>query len=182
MDLWDLHDQYYQPIRKFVLALVKDEWAADDLTQETFIKAQRNLDSIRDISQIRAWLFRIAYNLCQDHFRDRKKRNSFESHDPETTPLFESKSALKMIEQFQMSKCVQDKMESLPEPLRSTLILYDIMEFNHREVAEILDISAENAKVRLHRARKRLKLKLKKECSFSVDERNVLVCEPVSST
>jgi RNA polymerase sigma-70 factor (ECF subfamily) len=53
------------------------------------------------------------------------------------------------------------------------------MGFNHAEIAEILDISKENAKVRLHRARKGLKSILKEKCTFQLDERNVLVCEPL---
>ncbi|MBU0995859.1 MAG: hypothetical protein KJ737_25470 [Proteobacteria bacterium] len=71
------------------------------------------------------------------------------------------------------------KMRHLPEALRTVLILYDIMTFRHAEIAEILCISVENTKIRLHRARKQLKEILEQECRFQVDERQVLVCEPV---
>jgi len=53
--------------------------------------------------------------------------------------------------------------------------------FNHAEIADILCITKENAKVRLHRARKGLKSILEKKCTFELDERNVLVCEPLPS-
>jgi DNA-directed RNA polymerase specialized sigma24 family protein len=53
--------------------------------------------------------------------------------------------------------------------------------FNHNEIAEMLDITKANAKVRLHRARKNLKSILKEKCTFERDERNVLVCESVDS-
>jgi RNA polymerase sigma-70 factor (ECF subfamily) len=53
------------------------------------------------------------------------------------------------------------------------------MEFSHQEIADILDISVENVKVRLHRARKKLKAILEEECRFEVDDRNVLICDPV---
>jgi RNA polymerase sigma-70 factor (ECF subfamily) len=53
------------------------------------------------------------------------------------------------------------------------------MDFSHQEIADILCLTVENVKVRLHRARKRLKAILEKECTFEVDERSILVCEPV---
>ena len=52
------------------------------------------------------------------------------------------------------------------------------MEFSHQEMAEILGITVENVKVRLHRARKKLKAILEEKCTFEKDERNVLVCDP----
>jgi len=81
-----------------------------------------------------------------------------------------------------MSRCVQDKLSLLPETLRSVIIFADIMDFSRQEIADILGLTLENVKVRLHRARKNLKAILEKECTFEVDERSVLVCEPVDKT
>jgi RNA polymerase sigma-70 factor (ECF subfamily) len=53
------------------------------------------------------------------------------------------------------------------------------MDFSHQEIADILGLSVENVKVRLHRARKKFKAILEEKCTFEVDERNVLVCDPV---
>ena len=53
------------------------------------------------------------------------------------------------------------------------------MDFSHQEIADILGLTVENVKVRLYRARKKLKAILKDKCVFEIDERNVLVCEPV---
>ena len=60
------------------------------------------------------------------------------------------------------------------------IILFDTMDLSHQEIAESLGISVENVKVRLHRARRKLKAILEEECTFEVDERNVMVCEPVN--
>ena len=84
----------------------------------------------------------------------------------------------KELEQRQMGECVQDKINLLPEPLRTVIILFDTMDLSHQEIAESLGITVENVKVRLHRARKKLKAILEEECTFEVDERNVIVCEP----
>jgi RNA polymerase sigma-70 factor (ECF subfamily) len=77
-----------------------------------------------------------------------------------------------------MGECVQDQVNLLPESLRTVLVFYDRMEFNHQEIAEILGITVKNVKIRLHRARKRLKPILEERCTFERDERNVLVCVP----
>ena len=82
------------------------------------------------------------------------------------------------MEQQQMSRCVQDKIHLLPEPLRVVLALADTMDFTHQEIADILHIKVGNAKVRLHRARKALKEILQQECTFEQDERSVMVCLP----
>ena len=178
MDLFAIHDQYYHRVRKFILALVRDESVADDLTQETFIRIQENRNSVRDLAKISSWIFRIAYHLCQDHFRTLKKSSTHEEiHDGlvnlQETPI------QKKLEQEEMSKCVQDQLNLLPESMRSILIFADIMDFTHQEMADILGLTVENAKVRLHRARKKLKAILEEKCTFEVDERNVLICEPV---
>jgi RNA polymerase sigma-70 factor, ECF subfamily len=178
MDLLGIHDQYYQPVKKFILASVRNESVADDLVQETFIRIQQNLERLRDTAKISSWIFQIAYHLCQDHFRSLKKSSSHEEiHDGlvnlEETPV------QKRLEQSEMSQCVQDKLKLLPESQRSIIILAEVMEFSHQEIADILGLTVENVKVRLHRARKRFKSILEKSCTFEVDERNVLVCEPV---
>ncbi len=178
MDLFAIHDQYYHRVRKFILASVRDESAADDLTQETFIRIQQNLGNVRDPGKISSWIFRIAYHLCQDHFRTVKKSSTHEEiHDGlvnlQETPI------QKKLEQSEMSQCVQGQLNLLPESQRSIIIFADVMEFTHQEIAEILGLTVENVKVRLHRARKKLKSILEEKCTFEVDERSVLVCEPV---
>jgi len=85
----------------------------------------------------------------------------------------------KELEQRQMGECVQDQINLLPESLRTVLLLFDIMEFSHQEIADILGLTVKNVKVRLHRARKKLKPILEEKCSFERDERNVLVCLPI---
>jgi RNA polymerase sigma-70 factor (ECF subfamily) len=77
-----------------------------------------------------------------------------------------------------MGECVQNQINLLPESLRAVLVLFDIMEFNHQEIADILGITVKNVKVRLHRARKKIKPILEEKCTFETDERNVLVCSP----
>jgi RNA polymerase sigma-70 factor (ECF subfamily) len=184
MEFWEIYDQYYAKVRRFILTLVKDEWVADDLIQEAFLKIQNNLKSLKDPSRLSPWIFRIAYNLCQDHFRRLKRSRKEERIDQEETEDFRETLIQKgsniqtELEQRQMGECVQNQINLLPESLRTVLVLFDIMEFNHQEIADILGITVKNVKVRLHRARKKLKPILEEKCTFETDERNVLVCSP----
>ena len=178
MEFLELYDQFYQRVRRFILASVRNESVADDLIQETFIKVQEKYESLRDPAKISSWIFRIAHNLCQDHFRALKK-SSLQEEIHEGLVTLQVSPLQKELEQGEMSRCVQDKLSLLPEALRSVIIFADIMDFSHQEIADILGLTVENVKVRLHRARKKLKAILEKECTFEVDERSVLVCEPV---
>jgi RNA polymerase sigma-70 factor, ECF subfamily len=178
MEFWEIYDQYYAKVRKFILTLVRDDWVADDLIQETFLRILQNIENLRDPSKLSSWIFRIAYNLCQDHFRQRKiSRRKEETGGEEMEDL---KEALiqKELEQRQMGECVQNQINLLPEPLRAVLLLFDIVELSHQEIADTLGITIENVKVRLHRARRKLKAILVEKCAFEKDERNVLVCLP----
>jgi RNA polymerase sigma-70 factor, ECF subfamily len=178
MDFLEIHDKFYGRMKKFILASVRDESVADDLVQDAFIRIQENLDSVKDPSKVSSWIFRIAHNLCLDHFRSRKKSSSHEEIHEGLVNLQETPMQ-KKVEQGEMSQCVQDKLNLLPESLRSVLIFADVMEFSHQEIANILGLSVENVKVRVHRTRKKFKKILEEKCVFDVDERNVLVCEPV---
>lgn len=179
MELLEIYDQYYDRVKIFISRLVKDEWLAEDLIQETFARVQKNIGSVRDPSKFSSWIFRIAYNLCQDSFKSHKKNNS-DSGKPDNSPNpFMEMPAQDKLEQLQMGACVQEQINLLPEQQRIVLILYDLLDFKHAEIADILEITKENAKVRLHRARKGLRSILEKKCTFEMDGRSVLVCEPV---
>jgi DNA-directed RNA polymerase specialized sigma24 family protein len=88
----------------------------------------------------------------------------------------------KELERRQMGECVQNQINLLPESMRTVLVLFDLMEFSHQESADILGITVKNVKVRLHRARKKLKAILEEKCAFERDERNVLICTPARKT
>ena len=155
-----------------------DEWAADDLIQETFVRTRQSLRTIRDPAKISSWIYRTAYNLCQDHFRSLKKTALNANAERQPFEVIQEVFVEKELQQHQMGTCVQDQMNLLPETYRTVLVLYDVLDFNQKEIAEILDITVENVKVRLHRARKKFKVILEEKCSFEHDERDVLICEP----
>jgi RNA polymerase sigma-70 factor (ECF subfamily) len=178
MGYWEIYAEFYAPVRKFIAAMLRDDWTADDLVQETFLKVQGNLDSLNDPGKIKPWIFSIARNQCLDHFRQTSP--SVESKDQRDDEVQALQAPLVQIqlEQREMSRCVQDKIDLLSEAHRTLLTLYDLMELSHQEIAETLGIKVGTAKVRLHRARKAMGEILERDCAFERDERGVLVCNP----
>jgi RNA polymerase sigma-70 factor (ECF subfamily) len=77
----------------------------------------------------------------------------------------------------EMSGCVQGVLAELPEDYRTVLALSEMEDLKDREIAEILGITLEAVKIRLHRARARLRKNLEEKCSFSRDSENTLVCD-----
>ena len=176
MELLHIHDLYYSKINRFIASLVRDDWAADDLVQEVFIKIDQHIDSLNDKTKLGPWIYKIAYNISLDHLKNKNTRLYKQSKE-----LTNQKSGIlieKKIEQHQMGQCVRQKVELLPDNYRIPLILFDFEGFSHKEISGILGITEENTKIRLHRARKELRKILKNECSFEKDERDVFVCLP----
>lgn len=177
-NFYEVYDTYYERIRSVVRSAVKDEWVAEDLTQDTFVRAHRNIDTLKDHTKIKPWLFRIARNVCQDYFRmaGNPSKNPIPLDDD--TKIDSRSKPEQMLEQHQMSTCVQKQMLRLSSSLRPVLRLYYVKDLSHREIAGALGISIENVKIRLHRARKQMKSILNQNCRFERDNRDVLVCEP----
>jgi DNA-directed RNA polymerase specialized sigma24 family protein len=127
MDFLEIHDHFYQRVRKFILASVRDESAADDLAHEALMRIHEKLDSVRDLGKVSSRVFRIAHNVCQDYFRARKE-SSFHDEIHEGLVAVQETPLQKRMEQGEMSQCVQDQLNLLPESLRSVLIFFDSME------------------------------------------------------
>jgi RNA polymerase sigma-70 factor (ECF subfamily) len=77
-----------------------------------------------------------------------------------------------------MNACIHRIVKRMPESERAVLILSEFEGIKNREIADILDISLNTVKIRLHRARARLRIEIKAECHLDRDERNELVCYP----
>jgi RNA polymerase sigma-70 factor (ECF subfamily) len=167
-------------VRRHVLAMVKDQAEADELTQDTYARALARVDQLRDPQAALAWLYRIATTVSLDRLRQRRPLtveldDAAEGvEDRERTPsLLES-----AIEQSEMSACVQSYLAALPDDYRIAILLHDGDGVENAELAELVGCSLATAKIRVHRARRRLREALAAACSFEIDDRGVLVCEP----
>ena len=171
----------YQRIFRYVLSMVRDTAEAEDLTQETFMRAYRHRDSLRDGGAQTAWLYRIATHACLDRLRQYARRGPMESDtDLDQVDIAEpnTPSLQKTIERDEMSECVQRYLNRLSDGYRAVILLHDMHELTSPEIAQLLGESLATVKIRLHRARLKLKAALETGCAFSYDESNVLTCDP----
>jgi RNA polymerase sigma-70 factor (ECF subfamily) len=178
LNFYSIFNEYHDRLKKFVTITVKNELVVDDIVQEVFVRAHSKIGTLKDHDKIGSWLFRIAYRRCMDHFRKESRNLQKEIVDFREMDISDYSTTERKLEQHQMSVCVQNQMLLLPENYRTVIWLFDVLDFTLKEIADILELSVENVKIRLHRARKKLKSILSQKCTFDKDERNVLVCEP----
>jgi len=189
-DFDSIYRAHFANVRNFVFQFVQDAALADELTQDAFLKALGGWDSYRGEAPERIWLLRIARNVCLDYLRSPRGRVAVsidlaEAEGREVAaqslttagrepPLSVEQAAL----QAEMTDCVQQFVLSLPETLRTPLILHDMQGLTNAEIAQVLSCSIEAAKMRLHRARGELRKMMEQRCDLFHDERNVLACLP----
>ncbi len=171
--------QYRDRIYRYVLTLVHDPAEADDLTQEALLRAYHNYASLRDRASLTSWLYRIATNVAFDRLRQFARRAPREAEDDLEeidVPDVGRPSLLQAMEQGEMSACVQRYLDNLPDTYRAVIMLHDLHGMTGPEIAAAIGESLPNVKIRLHRARTKLRAALAAGCEFSCDERGVLVC------
>jgi RNA polymerase sigma-70 factor, ECF subfamily len=177
-------ERYRASIRRYLARLAGDASIADDLTQETFLRVHQHLEKLKDAAAVEAWLYRIATNVCYDRFRTREHREPalpLPGPDEDRDDAVVEEDALRpdqLLEQREMSDCVLRFLVELPAAHRQVLILHDLHGHTDPEIARMLGLSLQNVKIRLHRARVRLRAALTEGCRFSCDERSVFICEP----
>lgn len=174
----------FQPIIVRYLSRLVGRHEAEDLTQEVFIKVSQALESFRGESKLSTWIYKIATNAAFDHQRDpsfaRKKQITVLSiSTPEMEIEIEDKrpSVEKSLIRKEMNQCIRNFIENLPSDYRTVVVLSELEGLKNKEIAEILGITLETVKIRLHRARARLRKELETHCSFYRDERNVFSCD-----
>jgi RNA polymerase sigma-70 factor (ECF subfamily) len=178
-------EAYRGQIQRYIAGLVRDPVQAEDLVQETFLRAHLHRESLRDPAALKAWLYRIATNVCGDHFRRLAAPVAAPLPDLELIWLSESGCSDQeepgiesLVERGEMSRCVQRLIHQLPETYRLAILLHDVHGLTNPETAQVLGCSLETAKIHLHRGRRKLKEALLQACEFSRDERGVFVCQP----
>lgn len=149
------------------LRILNDKALSEDAVQIAFSKIHENLERFEGRSRIETWMHRIVVNEALMLLRKRK-RNNEQLIDP-LLPEFDgngcriedpftvSETSEDELRSRQTRSIVREKIETLPDQFRIVLILRDIEGLSTKEVAEALDLSESNVKVRLHRARAALK-------------------------
>ena len=185
-DFDEVFSHFEKPIRDYVLRMIREKSAADDLAQEVFLKVHNNLASFQDKSKLSTWIYKIATNVCLDYFRSAsykkgERTQPLESEgsreDSQANEYQRNVSVEEHVIKEEMGDCVREYVDGLPEDYRTVIILHDLQGLKNREIAEILSCSLDTVKIRLHRARKKLKAILESNCDFDRDDSNVLGCD-----
>jgi len=136
-------------------ALVGNFHDAQDLAQESFIRAWSRLDKLRDPDRFPGWLYRITRNCCLDFLRRRETGAVPLSQD--NVPASDVPTAPETLEKAEMREAVLDAIRSLSEPNRLATTLFYIDGYTVEEVAQFLEVPPGTVKRRLHDSRQRLK-------------------------
>lgn len=177
-----VYRDYYARVKRYLSRLITFD-DADDVTQEVFLKISQSLDSFRAESSLSTWVYRIATNAARDRLRSPAYRARAASTPLEVfgegipTARDCTSSLERNAIRTEMSECVERLIDRLPETYRTVLVLSETEGMKNSEIAEVLGISVETVKIRLHRARARLKEFLEAGCSFYRDPANTLLCD-----
>ena len=159
-----LVEKYQKSIHAFAWRKIGDFHYAEEITQDTFLRAYQKLSTLKNPSQFLRWLYVIANRLCLN-WQQRKPKIEKSMQSLEDTPMEEvAKSAYARyaLEQReteateQRFEIVEKLLEKLPEGERTVMVLYYLGEMTTTEIGKFLGVSVETIRVRLHRARKRL--------------------------
>ena len=183
-DFQKIHHEFRPRIFNYLSGMAGKNHA-EDLTQVVFEKVSRGLDNFRGEASLATWIYRIATNVALDHTRSAPAQRTVISLDTidadcDCDAFIDEKlhDAEKGLMRREMNACIYRIMKRMPENERAVVFLSEFEGMKNREIADILDISLDAVKIRLHRARARLRNDIKAECTLDRDERNELVCYP----
>ena len=182
-----IHETFHPKVLRYLSRLV-GESEAEDLAQIVMLKVSEGLPGFRGEASLSTWIYRIATNAALDRLRKSGpgQENSLQAvpaepdigADLESFPLeAHSPSVEATAIREEMSACVREFVERLPETYRTVMLLSELEGFRNAEIAEILEVSLDTVKIRLHRARERLRKELQAGCSFHRDERIEFACD-----
>jgi RNA polymerase sigma-70 factor (ECF subfamily) len=184
-DFKAIYEKFQPKIFHYLRRLLGNQ-DAEDLAQEVFAKVSRGLDSFKGQSKLSTWIYRIATNTAIDKLRSASfKRSSENTSLIEETTVGDNNDSLdhtdppldQKVIRKEMSQCVREYIDRLSPDYRTVLVLSELEGFKNREIADILEISLDNVKVRLHRARASLKQVLDDGCDFYQNEEGTLACD-----
>jgi RNA polymerase sigma-70 factor (ECF subfamily) len=151
-----LVNQYSTRVSTIIYQMLGSPNDVNDLTQETFIKAYRNIKYFREDSQFFTWLYRITVNTVWDFLRRQKHRKTIPLENIAPVPDNSRK------ENKELKELLHDEIQNLPESYRTVLILKDIEGLSYKEICSVLNCRIGTVESRLFRAREFLREKLEK--------------------
>jgi len=152
-----LVDTYKNMVFSLAYKMTKNKEEAEEVSQDTFIKAFKNLSNFKGDSKFSTWLYRICYHTTLDAIKKNKKNNyTFEINEVTYNQIQSVETILQGIERKERSVIMDKCLMKLPDEERSILWMFYYDELSLKEIIEVTNLSEANLKVKLHRARKKL--------------------------
>jgi RNA polymerase sigma-70 factor (ECF subfamily) len=184
----DVYEEFHDKIRRYVERMV-GKGGAEDLTQEVFMKVNKGLEGFKGESSLSTWIYRIATNAARDKLQSRSYREDSsklrltepdeeqQEEDGSICAEEENLTAEREAIRKEMNECIREFVDKLDENYRTVIILSELKELKNQDIADILGVSLDTVKIRLHRARARLKEEFEAGCEFYRNEDNELACD-----
>ncbi|CAL2083072.1 RNA polymerase sigma factor [Tenacibaculum sp. 190524A05c] len=152
-----LVNNYKVMVFSLAMKMLKSREEAEEISQDTFIKAYKNLSKFKGDSKFSTWLYKIAYRSCLDSLKKNREKYHTGTIDEITINKINSTdNILEEISRKERAVIIKECLDKLPEEERTILWMFYYDELSLKEILEITDLSESNLKVKLHRARKRL--------------------------
>jgi RNA polymerase sigma-70 factor (ECF subfamily) len=182
-----VYDEYQGKIFRYLKRMVGEN-EAEDLTQEVFVKIGQALETFRGESSLSTWIYQVATNAALDRLRRPYNRHKGEKLLPVET-ITETKedeniwtgevaaSTEQRVIRQEMNDCIREIIQMLPETYRAVIVLSELEGMSDSEIADILGLNLQATKIRLHRARAKLRKELTTACIFYRDDRQEFACD-----
>jgi RNA polymerase sigma-70 factor (ECF subfamily) len=164
-----LVSRYQAGMYRHAVAMVLDHDVAEDMVQETFVKAYAQLATCRERARFRGWLFHMLRNRCLDHLKDVRRRNVPLDRAGAVFDTTEGPAA--RLERDRLRAQLARALERLPDTQREAFLMHHVEELSYEVMSELLDASVSALKMRVSRARDAL--------SAALEDREVTDKRPV---
>lgn len=162
--------KYNQRLYRIARSIVKEDSEIDDILQDTYLKAYEALSQFRKESLFSTWIIRILINTANASLKKRKRFEQSPSLEKyESASEDQSQTPESYTSNSELKKILEEAIDHLPDNLRCVYIMREVEGLNVAETASCLDISEENVKTRLHRAKAFLKEELYQRTKGDID-------------
>jgi len=157
-----IFERYSRPVISFIYDMVNDRGLAEDLTQETFVRAYRNLRTMRAETKLSTWLFGIARNVARESLRARERTNrQVDLSDKSVMELSDDKPVpVEGLLSKELNQVIRRSLSALDEDKRLVFTLKVLHQCSYEEIAAITGFSMAKLKTDLHRARAEMRKRI----------------------
>ncbi|HEX5706607.1 MAG TPA: sigma-70 family RNA polymerase sigma factor [Pyrinomonadaceae bacterium] len=150
-----IFERYSRPVMSFIYHMIGERDAAEELAQDTFVRAYKNIHALRDESKLSVWLFGIAKNVARESLRARRRSGGEVALDDAAAQLLSDGAPLpdNQLLGKELGGVIRKALGSLNEDKRLVFVLREFHQRSYEEIAEITGFSMPKLKGDLHRAR-----------------------------